>query len=458
MPDSQSIPEPDDKTIAKDRDSSVDLGADLRSDSCSDSSADSHSESGADSRSDSGSASAGLINTIEVDAVLNLEVDRMATGGPAIATAPDGRVTLVDDALPSESIRARVTAVHKNRLEAKCIEIVQPSPNRQEPPCSHVDEGCGGCDWQHVTPETQRQLRVDIVKDCLRRIAKVDDVVVRSGPQLPVGDYRTTVRAIVTEGRAGYRKRSTHESLSVASCETAHPLIEELLIDGRFGSASEVVLRAGANTGERMVVSYPNAQGVEVPDGVTVVGKDEIDAGRRPHYHEEIGGLRLQVSAESFFQCRPDGALMLATQVADDLAEHPGDLLDAYCGVGLFGALAGTGRRIIGVESSSSAAGDAVINYGPLATVIERRFERWEPSNVGVAVADPARSGLRREGCEKLAATNAEAIALVSCDPAAMARDVSFLAEYGYHTDHITVFDLFGHTSHVETVARMTRS
>lgn len=395
---------------------------------------------------------------VEIGTVLDLTINRMATGGPSIATAPDGRITLVDGAIPSEEVRARITAVHKNRLEALCLEAIKPAPERQTPPCQHVGEGCGGCDWQHALPDAQRQFRIDIVNDCLRRIAKLTDIDVRPGPILPATGYRTTVRAAVVAGKAGYRKRSSHDVISVTSCLTAHPRIEELLADGHFGEATEVVLRVGANTGERIAVLYPSAEGAQLPDDVIVVGKDEIDAGRNPHYHEEIGGLRLQVSAESFFQCRPDGALMLASEVADVLAEHPGDLLDAYCGVGLFGALAGTGRRIIGVESSISAAHDARVNYGSHATVIASRFEHWNETEVGVAVADPARTGLRRAGCDKLIATNAAAIALVSCDPAAMARDISLLAEHGYQPEQVTVFDLFGHTSHVETVTKLVKA
>lgn len=396
--------------------------------------------------------------TVEVGTVLDLTIGRMATGGPAIANAPDGRITLVDGAIPSEEVRAKVTAVHKNRLEAKCVEVVKPAAERQTPPCQHVDEGCGGCDWQHALPDAQRQFRLDIVDDCLRRIAKMTDVDVQPGPVLPATGYRTTVRAAVVAGNAGYRKRSSHDAISVSSCLTAHPRIEELLVEGHFGEATEVVLRIGANTGERMAVLYPSAEGARLPDDVNVVGKDEIDAGRSPHYHEEIGGLRLQISAESFFQCRPDGALMLASEVADALAEHPGDLLDAYCGVGLFGVLAGTGRRIVGVESSITATDDARVNYGPDASVVVSRFEHWSETEVGVAVADPARTGLRRAGCDKLVATNAAAIALVSCDPAAMARDVSLLGEHGYGLERVTVFDLFGQTSHVETVAKLVRA
>ena len=387
-----------------------------------------------------------------------LDVNRVATGGAALGAAPDGRTTFVAGAIPGERVAAAPVAVHKSRIEAELLRVIEPSDDRVEPPCPHVADGCGGCDWQHVAEERQALLRREIVADCLRRLAKIDDVPIRSGPRLPATDYRTTVRAAVVNGKAAYRKGQSHDTVAVEQCTVAHPLVEELLVDGFFGDATEVVIRAGANTGERLVVVEPTAEGVRVPDGVKVVGRDELMAGKRPHYHEQIGGLRLQISADSFFQCRPDGAKILAELAGDAVADTEGPLLDAYCGVGLFGALAGIGRAVIGVESNPSAVADAAYNFGPHGRVIETDFERWNPESVGVVIADPSRAGLRAAGCDRIAETGAKAVALVSCDPASLARDASLLAKHGYTLDHVTVVDLFGHTSHVETVSRFIKA
>ena len=147
----------------------------------------------------------------------------------------------------------------------------------------------------------------------------------------------------------------------------------------------------------------------------------------------------------------------LAELAGDAVADTEGPLLDAYCGVGLFGALAGIGRAVIGVESNPSAVADAAYNFGPHGRVIETDFERWNPEPVGVVIADPSRAGLRAAGCDRIAETGAKAVALVSCDPASLARDASLLVKHGYTLDHVTVVDLFGHTSHVETVSRFQR-
>lgn len=389
---------------------------------------------------------------------IELDADRAATGGTAIATGPDGRVVFVTGAIPGERVSADVTAVHRKRLEAEVSAVIEPSPDRVTPGCSHVADGCGGCDWQHITPERQAALRRDIVADCLRRLARIEGVDIEAGPPMPAENYRTTVRAAVVDGRAAYRMAGSHDTVTIEQCVIAHPLVEEILVEGRFGSATEVTVRAGANTGERLVIVDPVVDdGVRVPDGVKLVGADELDVGLRPHYHEEIGGLRLQISARSFFQCRPDGAMALAELAGDAVADAEGALLDAYCGVGLFGALAGIGRSVIGVESNPSAVADAVYNLGPHGQVVEADFEKWASVPVGAVIADPARTGLRVAGADRVAETGAGLVALVSCDPASLARDAALLAERGYDLDRVVALDLFGHTSHVETVSRFVR-
>lgn len=407
---------------------------------------------------------------------LELDADRVATGGRSLGLGPDGRVVFVDGALPGERVRATVTAEFPRRLEATVDEVLVRSPFRVDPGCPNVARGCGGCDWQHVSPDGQSELRRAIVVDCLRRLGQIDavdvsagdeagsmagggagGVPVRAGPALAAGGYRTTVRAAVTRGGAGYRMRSAHQVVAVDHCPIAHPLIESVLAEGRFGSCREVTIKVGAATGERMVVADPTAQGVVVPDDVIVVGVDELTRRRQPHIHEVVGGIRFQISAGSFFQCRPDGALLLAQVVGDAVAEVEGTLLDAYCGVGLFGALCAPGRSVVGVESNPAAVADAAINLGPHAEVVEARFERWKPEPVAVAVADPARSGLRARGVGQLVETGAEIIALVSCDPASLARDARLLLDCGYDLEMVTVLDLFSQTSHVEAVSRFRK-
>jgi 23S rRNA (uracil1939-C5)-methyltransferase len=391
-------------------------------------------------------------------AAFEVVADRVAAGGAALGLAPDGRAVFVPGAVPGERVLVTPAEVKDRFVNARLLEVLDPHPDRVAPPCERVAAGCGGCDWQHISPPGQRRLRAEIVADALRRLGRLPDVAVVAGPSLGVDGYRTTVRAVVADGRAALRAAGSHRPVVVGPCLVAHPLVAEVLAEGRFGSAREVTVRAGAATRERLVLAEPTAAGVEVPDDVVVVGADELRAGRRAWHHEVVGGHRFRISASSFFQANPEGAAALAAVVDDALDGAAGPLLDLYAGVGLFAAL--VGRRydaVTAVEWSSSAVADARVNLGHRVRVVRARVERWRSEPVGAVIADPARRGLGRAAADVVAGTGAERVALVSCDPASLARDARLLVDRGYELERVTVLDLFGHTSHVEAVSAFRR-
>jgi 23S rRNA (uracil1939-C5)-methyltransferase len=397
---------------------------------------------------------------------LDLDTTAVAAGGAAVARDPSGRVVFVTGALPGERVTAEVVDEHRSFARAELVAVHEAGPGRVVPPCPEVANGCGGCGWQHVAHTTQRELKATIVADALRRQGGVADPVVDPGPALPTTGFRTTLRVAVQHGGAvGYRRARSHDVVDVERCLIAHPLLEPLVTRGRFGGASEVTLRAGARTGERLALVAPSTAGVELPEdatGTVVVGADELAAGHRAWIHEEVAGRRWRISAQSFFQARPDGAEALVSAAADLLGppSRPGErLLDAYGGVGLFAGALGAGRRVTLVERSASSVADARVNLADLdAKVLRLDVERWHPAPMDVVVADPARAGLGRRGVATLAGTGAARLVLVSCDPASLGRDTGLLAGAGYAWRATRLVDLFPHTPHVEAVTLFERT
>ena len=393
---------------------------------------------------------------------LVLQPATMAAGGAALARDAGGRVVFVEGALPGERVRARVTEARKDFARAVAVEVLEPSPDRVAPPCAALAAGCGGCTWQHVSPAAQTRLKAEIVVDALRRIAKLVEPPAPAAVPLDGPAQRTTARLAVSPatGRAGHRPHAGSGAIETDACLVAHPLLEELIVAGRYPGAGEVLLRASVATGERLVVVDRAAERVEVPEGVSVFQEGD----RRPAFvHEEVGGRRFRVSAGSFFQPGPVVAAALVTAVdaavGDALAEG-GVLVDLYAGVGLFASTIGARRRarVVAVESDRSAVADARVNLADLgATVVGGEVGRWRPAPAGVVVADPSRSGLGRPGAAAVAAAGAPRVVLVSCDPASLARDTVLLGEAGYRLASVALVDAFPHTFHVETVSRFDR-
>jgi 23S rRNA (uracil1939-C5)-methyltransferase len=401
-----------------------------------------------------GATATGAAEIVEVD------LDRFVAGGVSLGRQDGGRVVLAEGGLPGERVEVELSVDKPTLAKGVVRQVLVAAPGRIEPVCPEVAAGCGGCDLQHAATDLERSMKVDVVRDALARIGRLPEVPVEPGEVLPTHGHRTVLRCAVEDGRAGLRRRRSDQVHALDRCWVAHPLVDEILSQGRFPGADEVIIRVGARTGERMVVVSPVVGEATVPDGVLLVGADEIAAGRAAHVHEIVARRRFRISAGSFFQARPDGAEALIRAVARAVA--PFDpledrLADLYGGVGLFTAGLGARRSIL-VERSSSSVLDATDNLAALGTeVVRADVLDWSPVEVDVVVADPARAGLGAQGAAVVAATGAQRVALVSCDPAALARDARLLVDLGYQAERVELVDMFPNTHHVEAVTALRR-
>ena len=377
----------------------------------------------------------------------------VVAGGDALAREDSGRVVFVRGGLPGEQVRARIVEQKKDFARADLVEVVTASPFRTSLPCAHARAGCGGCGWMHSSVEGQREMKRSIVIDALRRTGGIPEPVVAMGPDLPSAGFRTSLRMVVTGDRLAFRKARSHETVVIDNCLVAHPLLQEIIADGRFPKADEVSLRVGVASGERTVLIDPRPilRGGSLPSGVA--------SGPRSMVREVVAGRTFQITATSFFQTRTDGAEALVAAVHDSAGPLAGKtFVDAYAGVGLFASTLGADASVTLIEESPSSSLDARANVADRdATLVCSTVERWQPTPADVVIADPSRRGLGAGAVDVLAKCGAQRIVLVSCDPVAMARDAKLLRGRGYDMVTATLIDLFPHTPHVEVVARFDR-
>ena len=397
-------------------------------------------------------------------AAMQLIPDRLVAGGDAMARDADGRVVFIEGALPGEVVEVEIEEAKKDFAKARLIEVVERSPLRDAPSCSHRRNGCGGCDWMHLRPDAQLDAKVEIVRESLRRIGRLDPLVVdglvhRGGAVSPFG-YRTTIRVVGgPNGSVGYRAQGSNDVVEVTSCPIAESKLSRLLSVIEADDGAELTLRTSVATGA--ITAIWDKQYRKSIRGVPAT----VHIGERAWLTERVAGHDLRVSAGSFFQSGVQAAELLVAAVkaaAPELATAR-HAVDAYGGVGLFAVAAmSDAQHVTVIESSKSACLDAEHNLtGRAASVLRADVSGWTAPTgdgptprVDVIVADPARPGLAKPGVAALAAAGAGVLVLVSCDPVSLARDVSLLSEAGYVPERVEVLDLFPNTHHVETVTR----
>jgi 23S rRNA (uracil1939-C5)-methyltransferase len=384
--------------------------------------------------------------------------ERFVAGGEALAHDAEGRVVFVRGGVPGDDVTVTLVDDKGDWARGVVTDIHERGADRVEPPCLRRRDGCGGCDWQHLAVPAQLPSKLEILRDAMRRTAKLPEAALAMGAAVPATGYRTTVRVVgADDGRAAYRQDRSNDTVPASGCLVAHPRLLPVIDAIRLTPDLEVSLRVSAASGE-MTARWDRRRG-------DVIGlPDTVAFGPSAMLHEEVAGHRFRVSAASFFQSGPAAAELLVDAVRRAAPELDGaaTVLDAYAGVGLFAVAAtATPTHVITVETSKSAVADCRANLSDRSARVERsEAGSWRAERdlrIDVAIADPARSGLGRPGVASMVATEVPVLVLVSCDPVALARDAGLLIRHGYRHERSEVLDLFPHTHHVEAITRFVR-
>ena len=400
-----------------------------------------------------------------------LTLDSFAYGGESFGRLPDGKATFVSFALPGERVRIRLVEEKRGFARGELLEVLETSPERIKPRCPHFGV-CGGCHYQNIPYEKQRQAKAEILRDQLQRIGKLEVAVQPIMPSPAPWNYRNHVQFHLTEGgKLGFVSTKTAAGQRVIPIDECHlpaePLTElwgQLEIESIPG-LDRVGLRMGADDDLMVVLESSDPEPVEMdvdlpvsvvhrgPGGSLVLGGDD-------HIVIEVLERPFRVSAGSFFQVNTPMAATMVTHLLENLDLSPQDILvDAYCGVGLFSAfLAPKAARLIGIEAHPEACEDFVVNLDAFDNVelYESSVEDAIPAldmKPDILVADPPRAGLGRRTLEGIKTLSPRVIAYISCDPATLGRDARFLTEMGYQLRQITPFDLFPQTYHIESIS-----
>ncbi len=406
-------------------------------------------------------------------------IERILPGGLGLAHA-DGRTVMVALAAPGDRVRVSIDRVKGNVAFALIQEIITASPQRVEPPCQYFGR-CGGCDFQQLSYQAQLEAKVEMIKDCLRRIGRIENIPeFQITPAPNSWHYRTRAQwqYDLIRQRLGYFESGSRRVCDVAECAVLAPELQQALSGLRErmqdGSLSEDARDFRAVAGDEGVSLAPSVRSPTVREG----NDPKLNREQVRDITRSIHGDTYRFNAESFFQANDD---LLPQLIDDAVGEAHGETsVELYSGVGLFTLpLARRFKRVVGVESDSAAVSFAhenlasagltnaeivksdvgvwleAVRHGELSRLSEESAAALQ-GQIDFVLLDPPRTGAESRVIEGVLGLKPKRISYVSCDPATLARDLRKLIAGGYTLDSIAAFDMFPQTHHVETAVHLS--
>jgi SAM-dependent methyltransferases related to tRNA (uracil-5-)-methyltransferase len=380
---------------------------------------------------------------------LDVKIEKIVPGGYGLGFA-DGLTVFVSLASAGDVLRVRIREKKGKVAFCEIVEILEPSSARQMPPCSYFGR-CGGCDFQQMNYAEQLSAKVEIIRDSLQRIGKIDyqgEIPIVASPSELNYRLRAQWHADSRKRKFGYFKRFSNEVIDVEYCPILAPPLRKTLRNFREKLNYDEFLAEKVE-----IETATNGADVSVYSDEIIEPTDEIIF--------EAAGEKYRFDARSFFQ----GNLFLVDELirlATDGAEGE-RALDLFCGVGLFTLpLARKFKSVIAVEANGRAVEFArrnaenarLSNVNFHAEAVGEFFQENELEKTDFVLLDPPRAGAERETIDALLVLKPSRISYVSCDPSTLARDLRRLTE-SYEIESVTAVDLFPQTHHVETVVRL---
>lgn len=381
---------------------------------------------------------------------MRFQIEKLIYGGDGLARLPSneqgpGKSVFIPFVLPGEQVEAAPTEQKPGFARARLEAVLEASADRISPGCPYFQR-CGGCHYQHASYPTQLKIKADILKETLRRTAKLELPCQLQIHPSPEWNYRNRTRLKVQttpEFAVGYYGFRSHDLLPVEQCPISSPLINRAIQGvwawGRSGGdasalreieffanhADDALLlevycvpgtarRDARQLAEELQAVRPEVGGVTVflqaqaghsgepkrlaHSGVTQLRYEVPRSLCRSDVESaadlEIRAYGFKVSAGSFFQVNRFvvGELVSLATAGSGGAGSPdpplprGELaLDLYAGVGLFaGVLARSFAQVIAVEASQTSFADLQENAPREVKAVSATTEKFLGQASGV--------------------------------------------------------------------------
>ena len=400
-------------------------------------------------------------------------------GGDGLGRLGDGRVVFVPGAWAGEQVRAEIVEEKRHFVKARLVEVVEKSPERVETASDSSNSstsrvpGMVYADLSYKGECVAKESQLREFFDRARLEAKTFHSTTTTSDYNFL-NYRNKVVYHFAKQRGkwviGYRTEPSHEIVDIENDPLARPEINAKLPEIRrsvlalLTNGPQAVRRDIEQKGN-VTVRWTQKTGVRWWVG---------DAPKDLVLKETTCGRDFEVPADGFYQVNPEVGEALVKTVVEEYQKGAMDapeVLDLYCGVGVFGlccvgARASSPARLTGIESGRQAIDFAKKNaasqfhcttttsdygYRFYAERVGQNLKRISVNSRTTAIVDPPRDGMEPNVPKWLGESKAPRILYVSCDPATLTRDLKTICR-GYDIESVRWFNMFPRTARFETL------
>ena len=422
----------------------------------------------------------------------------------------DNFTIFIPGAIKGEKLKVVIVKVTSSFAYGKILEILEKSTYRVADVDCSTYKRCGGCNLRHInyakTLELKKNTVQNLVNKTLKEKIEVKDTIGMENPfnyrnkaQYPVGLDKQGNPVI------GVFANRTHEVIEIKECMIQNKESEKIAKyicefakennisvyneETRKGLLRHIVIKVGIKTKEIMCVLVLNGReinnegklvkvlterfpsiktivkNINMQNTNVILGRENINIYGDGYIYDKLGEYTFKISPLSFYQINPIQTEKLYN-LALEKAELTGRevLFDLYCGIGTIGIfMANKAKEVYGIEIVEQAIEDAkenckinnITNAKYYAGDTEKLLtDLIENQNIipDVVVVDPPRKGLDRTTIENIKKIEAKKVIYISCNPATLVRDLSYL-EDKYQVKEIQPVDMFPFSHHIENIA-----
>lgn len=421
---------------------------------------------------------------------MRVTIEKIVYPGKSLAYA-DNKVLFTDEGLPGETVEVKILRQKKNYGEGTTIEVIEPSPQRAKPQCSHY-KTCAP--YQYIKYSSQLEIKKKQLQEMFTHQLAIDLPSLALCPSSKIWGYRNKIDVPIlwekgTPHWAYHIPENPGAFIPVSHCALIPSLMNKLLDklmriikDVKLIMIREIVVRYTVSHNEMLLVLYTDARSNSdilhhaftsltsaFPlKGIVVINhkNEELVLLGEDAIQETIGPVTFSIGPGSFFQINDDALKKVLSDMHHALSLTGRETVaDAYCGVGTFGiSLAGAARQVIGIESDTenirflkkNIEANTVNNFVMVKEPAEKWITRKALPAPDILMVDPPRKGLSDRVCRGILDKKPERLCYLSCNPATLMRDLKILQE-GYAVRQVFAYDFFPHTPHIETMAILER-